>query len=172
MKVFGIDNLSGNILWQKHLRDIVPFSTNDKDSMLLFVQRTTRHFPRSAQCTLVAKDKHSNKGVFFMFNPITGEAVDDGLVRTDYKIKQILLLPKPNDEFLRELLILDENNDVYVYPQGSQKKRLNSIKQTFIYTVESSQGLLTGYTLAYSTVEVSNPRNNLKAILNCTKRIV
>lgn len=148
--MFGLDNLTGKILWSKYLKDIAPFSGNEKDFMMLFVQRTTRHFPKLAQCALIAKDIHTNESVLYIFNPINGEPVDEGLIRTGYKMKQVMLLPKPNDEFLREILIIDENNNVHIHPKKSNKKLTDITRQTFIYTVEPSQGFLTGYTLAYN----------------------
>ncbi|CAG2058909.1 unnamed protein product, partial [Timema podura] len=58
-KLFGIDNLSGEILWQRRLEDAAPFldQTTDRKHMVLYVQRTTRHFPHPAQCLLLFQDK-------------------------------------------------------------------------------------------------------------------
>nr|CAD7428540.1 unnamed protein product [Timema monikensis] len=58
-KLFGIDNLSGEILWQRRLEDATPFldQTTDRKHMVLYVQRTTRHFPHPAQCLLLFQDK-------------------------------------------------------------------------------------------------------------------
>lgn len=48
--MFGLDNLNGEIVWQKRLTNV------DTSSMQLFVQRTTRHGPYPAQCALLLKD--------------------------------------------------------------------------------------------------------------------
>ena len=51
-QLFGIDNLSGEIVWQRTVPSVLP--APDKQ---LFVQRTTRHAPFPAKCTLLFQDK-------------------------------------------------------------------------------------------------------------------
>lgn len=153
MQLFGIDNLSGKILWKTYIENLAPFMINGKETMTLFVQRTTRHFPRPAQCALIAKDRFTDEGIVYMFNPITGELASD-IVKTGSKIKQFMLLPKHNEEFLREVLLLDDNDQVHVYPKGNYAVIVDVAKQTFIFTADSKTGILKGYSLAYSNSEV------------------
>lgn len=54
-KIFGIDNISGKHHWQYFLHNVEHFA-NDQE-MRLLVQRTSKHFPLSALCTVVAKNK-------------------------------------------------------------------------------------------------------------------
>lgn len=136
------------------MENLAPFIVNGKESMTLFVQRTTRHFPRPAQCALIAKDRYTDEGIVYMFNPITGELSGE-MVRTGSKIKQFMLLPKHNDEFLREVLVLDENDDVKVYPKGNHAVIVDLAKQTFMFTADSKTGVLRGYNLGFSNSEVS-----------------
>lgn len=89
-----------------------------------------------------------------MFNPITGELSDTGVIRTGSKIKQVMLLPKANDEFLREVLVLDENDAVTVYPNGKSGVVSDGVKQMFLFTADEESGVLMGYSLGYSTTEV------------------
>lgn len=119
--------------------------------MLLYVQRTARHLPHPAQCLLVARDSVTLNGVIYMFNPITGEAVEYGLVRTNYKIDQALLMNKMNEEFLRPLLVLDEKQKVHVYPENATAICPEIAKQTFIFTANTDTGVLTGFTIDLSS---------------------
>lgn len=54
-KIFGIDNISGKHHWQKYLRNVENFDSGEH--MRLLIQRTTKYFPLSALCTIVAKHK-------------------------------------------------------------------------------------------------------------------
>lgn len=90
-----------------------------------------------------------------MFNPINGELTENGIIRTGSKIKQVMLLPKANEEFLREILVLDDNDQVTVYPKGNYDVIVDVAKQTFIFIADSDTGILNGYSLSYSSSKVS-----------------
>ena len=65
MQVFGLDSLTGAIVWQYLLPGMKPFQHKSvgagEDSMQsvmpLFVQRTTAHFPHQPVCTVVGTDQ-------------------------------------------------------------------------------------------------------------------
>lgn len=154
-KVFGIDNLSGEIIWQHRLENVIPFvdQTTGKNHMPFFVQRTTRHFPSPAQCALLLRHKVTGEGVLFVFNPITGQPLAEpgGLIKLGYKVKQTFLLNQPNKEFLRGILLLDSQDNLHVYPESTRDVAASEAATTFIFTADSSSGLLAGYSLALST---------------------
>lgn len=54
-QIFGIDNISGKYHWIKHLPDFASF--NDHQSMKIFVQRTSRHFPNPPLCVVAGRNK-------------------------------------------------------------------------------------------------------------------
>lgn len=66
-QIFGIDNLSHEIIWQLMLEDVLPFSSIGKDHVPLFIQRTTRHYPYPALCTVLYRHKVS-ASAFFLNN--------------------------------------------------------------------------------------------------------
>nr|CAD7589368.1 unnamed protein product [Timema genevievae] len=153
-KLFGIDNLSGEILWQRRLEDAAPFldQTTDRKHMVLYIQRTTRHFPHPAQCLLLFQDKNTGKGSLFVFNPFTGQPTNEGLVKLGFRIKQSSLLHQPNKEFLRGVLLLDDSNNIHVFPESTREVAHNIAASTFLFTGENN-GTLTGYTLMLSPSE-------------------
>ena len=63
--MFGLDSLTGAIVWQYLLPNIKPFQRNSADAgdvisqsaLPLFVQRTTAHFPHQPVCTVVGTDQ-------------------------------------------------------------------------------------------------------------------
>lgn len=59
LQIFGIDNLSGEIIWQHRLENVKPYvdQAMGKKHIPFFVQRTARHFPSPAQCALLLKHK-------------------------------------------------------------------------------------------------------------------
>lgn len=99
----------------------------------------------------------TDEGVLFVFNPITGQplAEPDGLIRLGYKVKQSCLLHEANKEALRGILLLDNQDNLHVYPESTQSVAVEVADTTFIFTAEPSTGLLVGYSLALSTKQVS-----------------
>jgi len=64
--VFGLDSLTGAVVWQYLLPNMKPFQRKSiaaggdvhlQSAMPLFVQRTTAHFPQQPVCTVVGNDK-------------------------------------------------------------------------------------------------------------------
>ncbi|KAJ8866551.1 hypothetical protein PR048_032410 [Dryococelus australis] len=151
-KVFGIDNLSGEILWHQWLEDGEPFTSGalNNPSMVLYVQRSNRHFPKPAQCVLVLRSKTTGKGMLFVFNPITGQAVEGGIVWLDYALKQTSLLHQPNKDALRGVLLLDTAGQLHVFPESARDVAIGIAPQTFLFTAEP-EGTLSGYSLALSS---------------------
>lgn len=54
----------------------------------------------------------------YQFNPIDGSPVNGGFAELNYPIRQISVL-QPGPDFLRGILILDQNNNVHVFPESS-----------------------------------------------------
>ncbi|XP_008550454.1 ER membrane protein complex subunit 1 [Microplitis demolitor] len=148
-KLFGIESKKGEIIWQSRVNNIASLKS-DSNTMLLHVQRGSRHFPHPPQCALLALDKKSGEGVIYTFNPITGHPLD-GLVKLGYKLKQSMLLQITTDDFLRPILLLDTRDKVHVYPENATAVAASVSKNTYLFTGDQETGVLSGYSLAYST---------------------
>ncbi|KAL9895126.1 ER membrane protein complex subunit 1 isoform 1-T1 [Glossina fuscipes fuscipes] len=148
-KIFGIDNISGKHHWQYFLNNVENFA-NDQE-MRLLVQRTSKHFPLSALCTVVAKDKLTENGVLLRFNPITGQTSEGGLLKLTYKIKQLTLLTETDNDFVKGLLILDAEDRLHVYPEYATKKA-NGI---YMFTAQKDQATLNGFFVQYENKELT-----------------
>lgn len=118
MQLFGMDNVSGKHHWTKYLPNFTGF--NNGQPMQILVQRSSGHFPHQAQCVIVAKNKLTGNGILYQFNPISGNPVGpvgDGIISLDYAIRQISLLHETKADFLKSILMLDQQNQVHVYPE-------------------------------------------------------
>ncbi|KAK0181962.1 hypothetical protein PV327_000139 [Microctonus hyperodae] len=148
-ELYGIESKKGEIIWQVRVNN---FASLKKDSnvVLLYVQRGSQHFPHPPQCALIASDKITGEGIIFTFNPITGQALN-GLVKLGYKIKQSMLLQTTTDEFLRAILLLDTKDKVHVYPENATAIAASVGKSTYLFTGDEETGVLSGFSLAYST---------------------
>lgn len=143
-KLFGIDNVSGKQHWTVILKDFEGFA--NQQPMKLLVQRTSKYYPLSAQCAVVARDKSSGNGIIYQFNPITGQPVNGGISKLGYKIQQVSLLHQTGENFLRGILFVDEKNAVHVQPETS----LSMVEGFFFYVVNKRTGVLTGYQIEYN----------------------
>lgn len=150
-KLYGIETRKGEIIWQFRLPNIRGF-TKLSNTMILYVQRGSRHFPHLPQCALLAEDKETGEGVIYTFNPITGQSLD-GLVKLGYKIKQSMLLHVATDDFLRGILILDARDKVHVYPDSATAVAASLGKNTYLFTADQTTGILSGFSLSYSTTQ-------------------
>lgn len=143
-KLFGIDTLSGSIVWSYRLPNVKPF--NDV-TMMLLVQRTARYAPLPGQCVLLAEDGNSGNGVIFKFDPITG-ASSRGIERLEYKIKQAVLLPHEDDNHIKPVLVVASDNSLHVYPEDGRKVVRQHSDTTYVYTIDGS--LIRGYKVTAS----------------------
>jgi hypothetical protein len=102
----------------------------------------------------------TDEGVLFVFNPITGQplAEPDGLLSLGYRVKQSFLLNEGGKESLRGILLLDNQDNLHVYPESAQSVAVAMAATIFIFTADPNTGLLVGYSLALSTKQVSITR--------------
>ncbi|XP_060821022.1 ER membrane protein complex subunit 1 isoform X2 [Bombus pascuorum] len=150
-KLYGIETRKGEIIWQLRVRGVRGFNKRS-DAIILYVQRSSRHFPYPPQCALLAEDKQTGEGIVYTFNPITGQPLD-GLTKLGYRIKQSMLLHVTTDDFLRGILIFDTRDKAHVYPEGATAIAASLAKNTYIFTADQTTGILSGYSLSYSTAQ-------------------
>ncbi|XP_071038929.1 ER membrane protein complex subunit 1 [Parasteatoda tepidariorum] len=143
-KTFGIDNLSGLIIWSHYEKELSPFYIGDsqKPYFSLFVQRTTAHFPYPPVCTTVGQHLNSKKSRVYSFNPITGKTLESRILT--FQVKQIMPMGSL-DHYLRPILLLDSNNKVHIYPEV--KEIFSHTKSHYFFTADQSSGTLTGYSI-------------------------
>jgi len=146
-KVYGIDNLSHEIVWQFMVEDVIPFMNIDAPHVPLFVQRTTRHYPYPAQCAVLYMDKVTKEAVLYNFNPMNGKS-SEGAQRLGFQVAQAVLLPSVNQEFLKGLLLLDTAGRVHVRPDSARAVALQLAPSTYLYTAHPPTGDITGYSLS------------------------
>jgi ER membrane protein complex subunit 1 len=142
-KLFGIDSVSGKQHWVRVLSDFKEFGNGQ--NMNLLVQRTSKYYPLSAQCAVIARQKSSENGILYQFNPISGQPVNGGVIKLPYKLQQVSLLPKSGENFLRGILFIDENTQVHVLPETS----LTLADEFFFYVVNKNTGSISGYQIQY-----------------------
>lgn len=71
-----------------------------------------------------------------------------------------MLLHTTTDDFLRNILILDTRDKAHVYPEGATAIAASLGKNTYIFTADQTTGVLSGFSLSYST-------SHVRIIFNC-----
>ena len=56
-QVYGMRSHNGKIAWQHFFPNLAPFTGQGQQKMLLFVQRSTAHFPHPPQCSVLGVSK-------------------------------------------------------------------------------------------------------------------
>lgn len=142
-KLFGIDSLTGAIIWSYRLSHIKPFKVLGKEKLLLFVQRTARYPPLPAQCVLLAEDANTGNGIYFQFDPITG-LPSKNIERLDYRINQAMLLNYEDENFLKPLIIHSKDDTVHVYPESGRQLLAQHHDRIYLYNVDTQNSLIRG----------------------------
>jgi hypothetical protein len=156
-KIYGLDSMTGGIIWRNLLPNVEPFRRvaiqQEEFTMPLYVQRTTAHFPHQPLCTVLCRDKRSGFAMLYTFHPITGNAVSGvppvGEV-LNFNVISAVMLSHMDDQFMKPLLLLDTQKQYHVYPFSDTElvRSLASTLFTFVTDVES--GIITGYGLSPS----------------------
>ncbi|XP_069121270.1 ER membrane protein complex subunit 1-like [Argopecten irradians] len=147
-KIYGLRSTNGLVQWSVYLPELVAFRSNDKDKMLLFVQRTTAHFPNPPQCAIVGKNKVTGHGLLYAFNPISGQPVGDvpyGGLDLGYNVKQAYMIGEVDDHFLRGIIFLDDQQKIHTYPEAFMSVAMDILPSIFMYTADSNTGFLKGF---------------------------
>ncbi|XP_055615709.1 ER membrane protein complex subunit 1 isoform X2 [Toxorhynchites rutilus septentrionalis] len=148
-KIFGIDNISGKHHWVRYLPEIAGFANGQ--SMKLLVQRTSRFYPLTAQCIILGRHKDTKNGLIYQFNPITGQPINGGIIHLPYKIRQVSLLHETGPDFLRALLILDEEKKAHVLPESSAKFAHNF----YMFSANRESAVLEGHLIEFRNGKLS-----------------
>lgn len=149
-KIYGMENDNGDIIWQHHLKDVKLFSALETPYVPVFLQRTSRHLPYPAICTLLFKQKGTEKTALYAFNPITGQPLFGGLNVYNFHVKQTLLLPKENEEFIKSLLLITDSDGVEAFPPETMQDVLDFHQDLYVYASDVETGDLTGFNLVKS----------------------
>ncbi|XP_063392150.1 ER membrane protein complex subunit 1 isoform X1 [Cydia fagiglandana] len=137
-KIFGMDNLSGAILWQRYEPRL------DAEGARMFVRRAARHPPHDACLTIVGKQDNGN-GLVINLNPIRGTPTGEGTVPLDARLLQAAVLPQPDRDGLHALLLLDADETVQIFPLSAAPL----VENMFIYVADRNTAKVQGYALRY-----------------------
>ncbi|XP_035440755.2 ER membrane protein complex subunit 1 isoform X2 [Spodoptera frugiperda] len=144
-KIFGMDNLSGSILWQYYE------SSLDTENVLVYTRRTARHPPHDAYLTVVGKHEETGNGLIISLNPITGSLIGERVLQLDVQLLQVAVLHKADNEKLHALILLDKDENVQILPQSAAPL----VENMFMYVAERNTARVQGYAIIYNgqTVE-------------------
>ncbi|KOB77645.1 Uncharacterized protein OBRU01_03726, partial [Operophtera brumata] len=138
-KIFGMDNLSGVILWHVYEANL------DTDGVQVFTRRSARHPPHDAYLSVVGKHEETGNTMIISLNPITGTPAGEGTLHLQSRPLQCAMLYRPDKQKLHALLLLDNNEQVHVFPDTAA----SLVENMFIYVAEKNTAQLQGYALKY-----------------------
>ena len=56
LQIYGLDSYTGQIVWSLYIPELEPFSSGNR--LLLYLQRSTAHFPHQPYTTVIAAHKN------------------------------------------------------------------------------------------------------------------
>nr|XP_049693308.1 ER membrane protein complex subunit 1 isoform X1 [Helicoverpa armigera] len=161
-KIFGMDNLSGAILWQYYEPSL------DTEGAVVFTRRTARHPPHDAYITIVGKHEETGNGLIISLNPITGTLIGERLLKLDVQLLQCTILHRPDNEKLHALILLDKDENVQVFPQSAAPL----VENMFMYVADRSTARVQGYAIVYNGQSAIAVRTWLVRLGGGSQRIV
>ncbi|XP_073952137.1 ER membrane protein complex subunit 1 isoform X1 [Choristoneura fumiferana] len=138
-KIFGMDNLSGALLWQRYEPGL------DADGAVMFLRRPARHPPHDAYLTIVGKQADNGNGLIISLNPIRGTLVGERVLLLDTRLLQAAVLHRADQEKLHALLLLDSEENVQIFPLSAAPL----VENMFIYVADRNTAKVQGYALKY-----------------------
>lgn len=136
-KFFGLDTISGDIIWESFDKDFATTSPDSKNVALLALKQSDNDASESSVVVV-----HS-KGLIMSLNPIMGEMTEKKQLANS--IKQIASTEAFSDYQGRGILILDIQNKVHVYPETVIDTIKDGIHKYYITVAEKSPARLSGY---------------------------
>ncbi|CAK1541268.1 unnamed protein product [Leptosia nina] len=143
-KIYGMDNLSGEILWQRYDGNL------NTESVVMFTRRSARHPPHDAYVTIIGKHEETGNGYVISLNPIRGTLVGERVLRLDVRLLQVALLHTVDAEKLHALILLDEDETVQVLPVSAAPL----VRDLYMYVADRETGRMQGYALKYDGRQV------------------
>merc|ERR1719483_870161 len=150
-KVYGIRSHTGKIAWQQFVPNLGPFVKQGEEKLVLVVQRTTAHFPHDPRCTVLGVSRESGNGLVVSLNPLTGALLPGLSVKgldLGYKVIQAEMLAVMDSEFLKGIVLIDENLQPHIHPASSLSAVKDAGMDMFFHIMNSESGFMTGYKLA------------------------
>ncbi|XP_037296873.1 ER membrane protein complex subunit 1 isoform X2 [Manduca sexta] len=133
-KIFGMDNLSGEILWKMYEPNL------DTENVLVFTRKSARRTPHDAYLTIVGKDEEGN-GLLLNINPIRGSAQAPGALRLRAPLLQAAL-----HHHTRALVLLYSDEQVQIIPESAAEQ----VKNMYMYVADKNTAKVQGYAIVYN----------------------
>jgi hypothetical protein len=131
-KVVGMDSSSGSILYTFFLPDFSLFSDS---SAFLYIQRPAKYTPLKPQAAVIYKSTSTGNTILFAFDPVEGKPLDE--VKRFPPVLQTQMTHHAGEDtkFVKQILLLDQQNNVHIYPTGG----IEDVKNTHFFVVTKGQ---------------------------------
>lgn len=135
-KIFGLDTITGAIVWQAFDKNLVSASGEPKSSLVILSQ--------SDDDTSIPKAIIIHPtGYVLEFNPISGQTITNTNLST--KIRQFAQTEYYQGENSRAVLLVGEDDTVSVFPRELTEKVKQDINKYYITIAGTSEPMLVGY---------------------------
>lgn len=162
-KVFGLDTISGDILWELFNAE---FSTRGTETeAILTLNRQSEDNPSESRATLIHP-----RGLILQFNPISGEFIEKKQLPN--AIKQISYTEVDDVDGDRGVIIVDNQDKVHIYPSYIEERVKTNLDRYFMTIVNRAPPSLQGYSFASESKGIipkliwSLPLNDTETVVN------
>lgn len=162
-KLFGLDTLSGDIVWELFRAEFATRGT--KAEAILTLIRQSEENLSETRAVLIHP-----MGLILQFNPITGEFVETKQLPN--QIKQISYTGVDDVDNDRAVIICDTQDKVHIYPSYLEARVKANIDKYFMTIVDRAPPSLNGFNFVINSNEIvpkliwSLPLNDTEEVVN------
>lgn len=134
--IFGIDSLTGEIIWEMFDQQLAT--------------KNLEHGPKAKLVILNNSDESDHRAIILnsmgysvIIDPITGELIEKNKI--DANIKQIALTEIFSHELGRAVIVLDVKNRVHIYPYNLENEVKDNLQKYYLTVVNTKPKILEGY---------------------------
>lgn len=145
-KVIGMDSSSGSILYSFYLPD---FSVFTDSAAFLYLQRPAKYTPLKPQAAVIYKSLSTGSTILFAFDPVVGKPLDEVRKFPPILQTQMLHLAGEETQFVKPILLLDVELNVWSYPKVEKvdglKESLEIMNSYFFIAKKLRSPVLAGF---------------------------
>lgn len=162
-KMFGMDTISGDIVWELFEPEIS--TRGDSNKALLSLTKQSDDEAADSRAIVVHP-----RGIILHFNPVTGELVDK--TSLNVRVKQLTLTEQNEDDGSRGIIILDSQNQIHVYPDNFKNSVMDSVNKYYLVLADKVANQLEGVKLVKESGSIVTktvwtfPLNTTEQIIN------
>lgn len=146
-KMFGLDTLTGDVVWEQFNEDLSTLGDTNK----VFLALTKQSEDDADQSRAIVVHP---AGTIIEFNPITGLLLNKNKLAV--QVKQLTMTEENESLDARAIIILDKHDRVHVYPEDQRIRVIEDAQKYYMTVFNKIENQLEGYRLIGAKTDITS----------------